>query len=93
MLHSKSSSYWTYFQVNPKTGLIDYDELEKTSKLFKPRLIIAGVSCYSRNLDYARFRKIADACGALLMADMAHIAGQCEQKFDSGDSWSRPFEI
>ena len=72
--------------MNPKTGLIDYDELEKTSKLFKPRLIIAGVSCYSRNLDYARFRKIADACGALLRADMAHIAGQCEQKFDSGDS-------
>ena len=63
------------YKVNPVSGLIDYDELERTSKLFKPRLIIAGVSCYSRNLDYARFRAIADACGAYLMADMAHIAG------------------
>ena len=43
--------------------------------LFKPKLIIAGVSCYSRNLDYARFRQIADSCGSLLMADMAHICG------------------
>ncbi len=68
------------FQVNPETGLIDYDELEKTSKLFRPKLIIAGVSCYSRNLDYARFRKIADACGAYLMADMAHIAGEIIDK-------------
>ena len=62
-------------QVNPATGLIDYDELERNAGLFKPKLIVAGVSCYTRNLDYARFRKIADSCGAILMADMAHIAG------------------
>ena len=43
--------------------------------LFKPKMIVAGVSCYARNLDYAKFRKIADDCGALLMADMAHVAG------------------
>merc|ERR1711874_71086 len=43
--------------------------------LFRPKIIVAGISCYSRNLDYARFRQIADSCGALLMADMAHVAG------------------
>ena len=43
--------------------------------LFRPQIIVAGVSCYSRDLDYARFRQIADNCGALLMADMAHVAG------------------
>ena len=68
-------THMCFVQVDPVSGLIDYDELERTSKLFRPRLIIAGVSCYSRNLDYARFRQIADGCGAMLMADMAHIAG------------------
>jgi len=63
------------YKVNPETGLIDYEELARNALLFKPKLIIAGVSCYSRNLDYARFRTIADSCGALLMADMAHICG------------------
>jgi glycine/serine hydroxymethyltransferase len=60
-------------QVDPATGLIDYDALEKSAALFKPKLIIAGVSCYARNLDYARFRQIADQNGSLLMADMAHV--------------------
>ncbi|NXN43765.1 GLYC protein, partial [Rhinoptilus africanus] len=63
------------YKVNPKTGYIDYDKLEENARLFHPKLIIAGVSCYSRNLDYARMRKIADANGAYLMADMAHISG------------------
>merc|ERR1719418_124094 len=45
------------------------------SMLFRPQIIVAGISCYSRDLDYARFRQIADNCGALLMADMAHVAG------------------
>jgi len=63
------------YKVNPESGLIDYDELARNALLFKPKVIIAGISCYSRNLDYARFRAIADSCGALLMADMAHIAG------------------
>ena len=52
------------FQVDPSTGLIDYDALAASAALFKPRVIIAGVSCYSRHLDYARFRQIADANGA-----------------------------
>merc|ERR1719273_2400438 len=63
------------YKVNPETGLIDYDELEKNATLFKPRMIIAGISCYARFLDYARFRKIADINNSFLMADMAHVAG------------------
>ncbi|NWY02890.1 GLYC protein, partial [Nothoprocta ornata] len=69
------------YKVNPKTGYIDYDRLEENARLFHPKLIIAapvsppGFSCYSRNLDYGRMRRIADANGALLMADMAHVSG------------------
>ena len=63
------------YKVNPATGLIDYDAMEKSAGLFKPNVIIAGVSCYSRNLDYKRFKEIADQNGSWLMADMAHVAG------------------
>uniref|UniRef100_A0A5F9C5G3 Serine hydroxymethyltransferase n=1 Tax=Oryctolagus cuniculus TaxID=9986 RepID=A0A5F9C5G3_RABIT len=63
------------YKVNPDTGYIDYDRLEENARLFHPKLIIAGTSCYSRNLDYGRLRKIADENGAYLMADMAHISG------------------
>lgn len=63
------------YKVNSSTGLIDYDKLEETAKLFKPKIIIAGVSCYSRCLDYKRFRDISDQNGAYLFADMAHISG------------------
>ena len=63
------------YHVNPETGLIDYDELERNAAIYKPELIVAGFSAYPRDLDYARFRKIADSCGALLMMDMAHISG------------------
>lgn len=63
------------YKVNPDTGLIDYDRLQENARLFHPRLIIAGTSCYSRNLDYARLRQIADENGAYLLADMAHISG------------------
>uniref|UniRef100_A0A8D1AZT1 Serine hydroxymethyltransferase n=1 Tax=Sus scrofa TaxID=9823 RepID=A0A8D1AZT1_PIG len=62
-------------QVDPDTGYINYDRLEENARLFHPKLIIAGTSCYSRNLDYARLRRIADDNGAYLMADMAHISG------------------
>ncbi|KAM8814166.1 serine hydroxymethyltransferase, cytosolic [Rhynchonycteris naso] len=63
------------YKVNPDTGYINYDRLEENARLFHPKLIIAGTSCYSRNLDYARLRKIADDNGAYLVADMAHISG------------------
>ncbi|XP_066545344.1 serine hydroxymethyltransferase, cytosolic [Amia ocellicauda] len=63
------------YKVNPDTGYIDYDRLAENARLFHPRLIIAGVSCYSRNLDYARMKQIADENGAYLLADMAHISG------------------
>ncbi|XP_072415360.1 serine hydroxymethyltransferase, cytosolic [Chiloscyllium punctatum] len=63
------------YKVNPETGYIDYDRLADNAQLFHPKLIIAGVSCYSRNLDYARMRQIADDNGAYLMSDMAHISG------------------
>ncbi|KAJ8951246.1 hypothetical protein NQ317_011943 [Molorchus minor] len=63
------------FAVDPNTGLIDYDQLLSTARVFKPKLIIAGVSCYSRPLDYKRFRQICDDVGAYLFSDMAHISG------------------
>lgn len=63
------------YKVDPKTGLIDYDSLETSAKLFRPKIIVAGVSCYSRCLDYARFRKVCDAANAYLFADMSHVAG------------------
>lgn len=63
------------YGVDTKTGLIDYDVLEQLALEHKPKLIIAGFSAYSRILDWARFRAIADKVGAYLMADMAHVAG------------------
>jgi glycine hydroxymethyltransferase len=92
------------YKVNPETGLIDYEGMAKLAAEFKPDILIAGVSCYTRNLDYAKFREVADryvicihtvrhcvigcdtsvtrfchliyySCGAILMADMAHVAG------------------
>jgi glycine hydroxymethyltransferase len=63
------------YGVTEKTETIDYDELERLAKEHRPKLIVAGASAYPRIIDYAKFRKIADEVGALLMVDMAHIAG------------------
>ena len=63
------------YNLNPETGRVDYDEMEKLAHEYKPKLIIGGGSAYSREWDYARMRKIADEVGALLMIDMAHPAG------------------
>src|SRR5690606_26145873 len=57
------------------SGEIDYEQVEKLAKEHKPKMIIAGFSAYSRILDFPRFRTIADAVGAYLMVDMAHVAG------------------
>lgn len=74
---SASSIYFESFpyHVNPKSGLVDYDELEKNALAYRPKLIICGASAYPREWDYARLRSVADSCGALLMADIAHISG------------------
>jgi glycine hydroxymethyltransferase len=63
------------YRVLPDTGLVDFDELARNANLFKPNMIICGGSAYPREWEYAKFREIADSCGALLMCDMAHISG------------------
>lgn len=63
------------YGVDPETGCIDYDKLLAQAMEVKPKLIVAGASAYPRAIDFKKFREIADACGALLMVDMAHIAG------------------
>ena len=63
------------YQVDPVTGIVNYDQLARDAGLFKPAMIICGGSAYPRDWDYARFRKIADDNGALLLMDMAHISG------------------
>ena len=69
----------SYFNIVPygvdENGFIDYDELKRIAIEAKPKLIIAGASAYGRTIDFAKFREAADACGAVLMADIAHIAG------------------
>ncbi len=63
------------YGVERETGLIDYEALLEQAKDCQPKLIVAGASAYPRTLDFAKFREIADAVGALLMVDMAHISG------------------
>lgn len=74
---SGSSIFFTTmpYHVDAKTGLIDYDELEKNAAVFRPEILICGASAYPREWDYARMRKIADDNGAILMMDMSHISG------------------
>lgn len=76
----KISAISKYFETMPyrldeSTGLIDYAKLEDLASLYRPKLIVAGTSAYSRLLEYDRFREIADKVGAYLLADMAHISG------------------
>ena len=69
----------TYFNIVPygvnDEGFIDYDKVMEIAMECKPKMIIAGASAYARTIDFKKFREIADACGALLMVDIAHIAG------------------
>lgn len=69
----------SYYNIIPygvnEEGFIDYDQVEAIAKECKPKMIIAGASAYARNIDFKRFREIADMVGAYLMVDMAHIAG------------------
>jgi glycine hydroxymethyltransferase len=65
----------TFYGVDPQTGRIDWDELERTALRERPKLIIGGASAYSRDWNYQRMREAADKVGAILMADIAHPAG------------------
>jgi glycine hydroxymethyltransferase len=63
------------YGIKPDTGEIDYDQVERLAREHRPKLIVAGFSAYSRAIDWARFRAIADSVGAYFMVDMAHVAG------------------
>ncbi|MGC6428765.1 MAG: serine hydroxymethyltransferase [Flavobacteriales bacterium] len=65
----------SFYSVREDNGLLDYDAIEKTAKEEKPQLIICGASAYSRDIDYSKFRAIADSVGALLLADISHPSG------------------
>lgn len=64
-----------HYNLNPDTGLLDYDEIRRLALEHRPKLLIAGHSAYPRQLDFAKFREIADESGAILFVDMAHFAG------------------
>ena len=64
-----------FYNVDKDTEMLDYDVIEEIALCEKPKMIIAGASAYSREIDFKRFREIANKCGAYLMVDMAHIAG------------------
>ncbi|XP_021743786.1 serine hydroxymethyltransferase 2, mitochondrial [Chenopodium quinoa] len=63
------------YRLDESTGYIDYDQMEKSATLFRPKLIVAGASAYARLYDYARIRKVCDKQKAIMLADMAHISG------------------
>ena len=74
---SHSGAIWraVHYGVNPATGLIDYDQVRDLALEHRPRLIVAGASAYSRIIDFAAFRSVADEVGASFLVDMAHFAG------------------
>lgn len=72
---AKLYNFVRYGMKDPETGEIDYDEMRRVALKEKPKIILAGFSGYPRNLDYAKFAEIGNEVGAMLMADMAHIAG------------------
>lgn len=86
---SASSIYFESkpYTTNPDTGLIDYDILREQVLEFKPNLLIAGFSSYSRDIDYKKYKEIADSVGAYLMADIAHVSGLIASKL-----LNNPFE-
>ena len=65
------------YGVSRETETIDFDEVEKLAKEHKPKMIIVGASAYPRTIDFHKFREIADEVGAVIMADIAHVAGAC----------------
>lgn len=85
---SITGKFWKQvaFGVDKDTGLIDYEQIKAQAIQEKPALIIAGFTCYPRKIDFKKFREIADACGAILMVDMAHISGLI-----AGKAYPSPF--
>jgi len=73
------------YSVSKETGLLDYDEIEKQAKEFKPLILLSGFSAYPRKINFKRMREIADSIGAVFMVDMAHFAGLVAGKVFSGD--------
>ncbi|KAL1544457.1 Serine hydroxymethyltransferase 7 [Salvia divinorum] len=78
------------YKINPQTGYVDYDKLEEKALDFRPKILICGGSSYPREWEYARLRKIADKCGAVLLCDMAQISGliaakECASPFEYCD--------
>lgn len=63
------------YGVDPETQMLNYEKIKEQALEVKPKLIVCGASAYPRKIDFSKFREIADACGAYLMVDMAHIAG------------------
>ncbi len=75
MTHAAKIYNFISYSLNPKTERLDYKEIERIALKEKPKIILAGFSAYSRNIDWKKFREIADEVGAILMADIAHISG------------------
>ena len=74
------------YGVDPETKLLDYDRIREQAKSFRPLILLAGYSAYSRRIDFAAFRSIADEVGAVFMVDMAHFAGLVAGKVFQGDN-------
>ena len=79
------------YGTDPKTGLLDYDEVAKAAREFKPLILVAGYSAYPRRVNFAKMREIADEVGATMMVDMAHFAGLVAGKVFTGDEDPVPF--
>ncbi len=73
------------YSVDERTGLLDYDDIERQALEIRPLILLAGYSAYPRKIDFRRMRQIADRCGAVLMVDMAHFAGLVAGKVFTGD--------
>ena len=80
-----------FYGVDPNTGVIDYDEVRKKANEVKPLILLAGFSAYPRNLNFRKFREIADECGAVLMVDFSHPMGLLAGKVLEGDYNPVPF--
>lgn len=91
--HNVSSKFMksVSYDVDPKTGYLNYDNLQKQVKKEKPLILIGGYSAYPRNLNFAKLKEIADSVGAVLMVDMAHFAGLVAGKVMTGENNPVPY--